>query len=263
MRIDTRQWSYGPHPSQTVRLSLPAAASHLPVVLVVHGGFWRSRYGVELAEPLARDLARYGVAAAAVEYRRVGEGGGWPTTLTDLAVAADSLLTHGQQAADGRLVLDRVAAVGHSAGGHLAAWLAHRGGLRAGTAGSLGPGEPGIRLTGAVSQAGVLDLVSASREGLGAGAVDALMEGPPGSMPQRYHHASPMAHVGDGARVVCVHGDGDEDVPLSQSERYVAAADAAGDPVRLVVLPGVGHMELIDPASSAWSACREQLLRMV
>nr|WP_275889445.1 prolyl oligopeptidase family serine peptidase [Nakamurella flavida] len=231
--------------------------------MVVHGGFWRARYGIELAEPLARDLTRYGVAAAAVEYRRVGDGGGWPTTLTDLTLAADSLRTHGQEAADGRLLLDRVAAVGHSAGGHLAAWLAHRGGLRAGTAGSLAPGEPGIRLVGAVAQAGVLDLVAASRQTLGAGAVDALMEGHPGSMPQRYHHASPVAHVGDGARVVCVHGDADEDVPLSQSERYVEAARAVGDPVRLIVLPGTGHMELIDPASTAWAICREQLLRML
>ena len=76
-----------------------------------------------------------------IEYRRVGEGGGWPTTLADVARAVDSLAGPGQQLAEGRLQLDRVAAVGHSAGGHLAAWLAHRGSLRAGTAGSVGPGE--------------------------------------------------------------------------------------------------------------------------
>jgi acetyl esterase/lipase len=262
VKIDTVDYRYGPHTSQMVRLYLPAG-SNLPVVLVLHGGYWRLRYGIELAEPLARDLARFGVAAAAVEYRRVGDGGGWPTTLADVARAADSLVTIGQRAAEGRLLLSRVAAVGHSAGGHLAAWLAHRHSLRAGTAGSMQPGEPGINLIGAVSQAGLLDLVLASQQRLGNGAVDALMEGPALSMPQRYHHASPIAHVGDGARIVCVHGDADDVVPLSQSERYVTAASSVGDPVRLIVLPGVGHMELIDPEQPAWQICRDQLLRMV
>ena len=131
MNVETHQYQYGPHASQTVRLYLPTGA-HLPVAVVIHGGYWRSTYGMELAEPLGRDLTRFGVAAAVIEYRRVGEGGGWPTTLADVARAVDSLAGPGQQLAEGRLLLDRVAAVGHSAGGHLAAWLAHRGSLRAG-----------------------------------------------------------------------------------------------------------------------------------
>ena len=165
--------------------------------------------------------------------------------------------------AEGTLLLDRVAAVGHSAGGQLAAWLAHRGSLRAGTAGSVGPGESHVPVVGAVTQAGLLDLVGAATERLGDGAVVALMEGEPRSLPQRYHHASPLASVGDGARVVCVHGAADDTVPLSQSERYVEAARMAGDPATLIVLPGVGHFELIDPGDPAWEVCRDQLLRMV
>jgi len=193
----------------------------------------------------------------------MGEGGGWPTTLADVARAVDSLAVQGQYVAEGTLLLDRVAAVGHSAGGQLAAWLAHRGSLRAGTAGSVGPGEAHVPVVGAVTQAGLLDLVGAATEQLGDGAVVALMEGEPRSLPQRYHHASPLASVGDGARVVCVHGDADDTVPLSQSERYVEAARMAGDPARLIVLPGVGHFELIDPGDPAWEVCRDQLLRMV
>jgi len=262
MRIDTVQYQYGPHPSQTVRLFLPTGA-HLSVAVVIHGGYWRATYGMELAEPLGRDLTRFGVAAAVIEYRRVGEGGGWPTTLADAARAVDSLAGPGQQLAEGRLQLDRVAAVGHSAGGHLAAWLAHRESLRAGTAGSVGPGESHVPVVGAVTQAGLLDLVSASVERLGNGAVTALMEGEARSLPQRYHHASPLAQVGDGARVVCVHGDADQTVPLSQSERYVEAALWAGDPAKLIVLPGVDHYELIDVQHPAWGACRDQVLRMV
>jgi len=262
VRVDTHDYAYGPHPSQTLRLYLPTGA-HLSVAVVIHGGYWRATYGKELAEPLGLDLTRFGIAAAVIEYRRVGEGGGWPTTLADAARAVDSLAGPGQQLAEGRLQLDRVAAVGHSAGGHLAAWLAHRGSLRAGTAGSVGPGEAHVPVVGAVTQAGLLDLVSASIEGLGNGAVTALMEGEARSLPQRYHHASPLAQVGDGARVVCVHGDADDTVPLSQSERYVEAARRVGDPARLIVLPRTGHFELIDVRHPAWHACRDQVLRMV
>jgi acetyl esterase/lipase len=256
------QYSYGGHPSQFVRLHLPTG-EHLPVVVILHGGFWRSTYGIDLAEPLAADLVKYGVAAAAVEYRRVGGGGGWPTTLADVARAVDHLATAGQHVAGGRLLLDRVAAVGHSAGGQLATWLAHRRSLRSGTAGSVTPATHFQPLLGAVSQAGLLDLVGASREHLGNGAVDDLMQGAAGSVPQRYHHASPLAHVGDGARIVCVHGDADDVVPLSQSQRYVDAALLAGDPVRLETLPGVGHMELVDVDHHAWATCRDALLQMV
>lgn len=262
MRIDEYEYAYGPHPSQTVRLILPGG-SHIPVAVVIHGGYWREMYGAELAEPLGRDLTRFGVGAAVIEYRRVGNGGGWPTTLADAARAVDSLAGPGQRAAEGRLLLNRVAAIGHSAGGHLAAWLAHRGSLRWGTAGSVAPGEPHVPVLGAVAQAGLLDLAAAAAEGLGDGAVIAMMEGEPRSMPQRYHHASPIAHVGDRARVVAVHGDLDDTVPVSQSERYVEAARRSGDPARLVLLPGVGHYELIDVAHPAWAACRDQLLRMV
>ena len=98
---------------------------------------------------------------------------------------------------------------------------------------------------------------------LATGHVIALMEGEARSLPQRYHHASPLAQVGDGARVVCVHGDADDTVPLRQSARYVEAALRAGDPARLMVLPGIGHFELIDDRHPAWAACRDQVLRMV
>lgn len=257
-----QEYRYGTHPSQFVRLHLPGGP-HLPVVVIVHGGFWRAKYGIELAEPLAEDLATFGVASAAVEYRRVGNGGGWPTTMADVARAVDHLATAGQYVAQGRLQLDRVAVVGHSAGGQLAAWLTHRRSLRSGTAGSVSPGTAFVPVLGAVSQAGVLDLVGASNERLGDGAVDDLMQGAAGSVPQRYHHSSPLAHVGDGARVVCVHGDDDDTVPLTQSERYVAAAVAAGDPARLVVIPGAGHMELVDVTHPGWGASRDALLQMV
>ncbi|MGI8414986.1 MAG: alpha/beta hydrolase, partial [Nakamurella sp.] len=51
-----RDYSYGDHASQFVRLHLPETGDRLPVVLVIHGGFWRQRYGIEYADPLCRNL---------------------------------------------------------------------------------------------------------------------------------------------------------------------------------------------------------------
>ena len=150
------------------------------VAVVVHGGFWRQAYGLELGRPLAADLAAAGWAAWNIEYRRVGGGGGWPATFDDVAAGLDALAGPGQHAAGGRLALDRVVAVGHSAGGQLAAWLAARpapAGRRARVR------HPQVRLRGVVSQAGVLDLVDASANGVGRGAVEDLLGGRPDAVP--------------------------------------------------------------------------------
>jgi acetyl esterase/lipase len=242
---------YGPGPDQFLELTLPDGDRRAPVVVVVHGGFWRAAFGIELARPLAADLAGAGFAAVAVEYRRVGAGGGWPTTLTDVAAALDSL--PGLPDAD-RLDLTDVSAVGHSAGGHLAAWLAARHRLPAEAPGA----TPGVRVTRAVLQAGVLDLAAAHARGLGNGAVRDFLGGAPGEVPDRYAAADPARLLPTGAAVLCVHGAADDVVPVEQSERYAAAAAAAGDRVELRVVPG-DHMVLIDPASPAWATARDWL----
>lgn len=251
--------AYGADPSAFGELTLPPGDGPVPVVVVVHGGFWRSAYGLDLGRPLAADLARAGVAAWNVEYRRVGDGGGWPATFADVAAAVDLLAGPGQEAAGGRLDLGRVVAVGHSAGGHLAAWLAARPGLPAGTPGA----GPRVRLRGVVSQAGVLDLVDCAEQCLGRGAVAELLGGRPDRVPDRYALASPAARVPLGVPVVAVHGDADANVPIRQSERYVAAALAAGDDAELVRLPGVDHFAVIDPADPAWRTCRDAALRLL
>ena len=104
-------------------------------------------------------------------------------------------------------------------------------------------------------------MAEASREGLGGGAVDALLGGTPSEVPERYEVADPVALLPTGVRVVCVHGERDDVVPLSQSEAYVAAARAAGDDASLVRVPG-GHFEHLDPRSQAVEALRTALQRL-
>jgi acetyl esterase/lipase len=230
------RYAYGDHPSQYAELTLPSGPSPAPVVVVVHGGFWSASYGAELGRPLAADLAGRGFAALNVEYRRLGDGGGWPETGLDVAAAVDALRIH----PDG-LDLNRVVALGHSAGGQLAGWLASRRG-------------DGVALTGAVLQAGVLDLVHGSQEGLGGGAIDAYLGGSPAQRPDAYAEASPIALVPTGVPSICVHGTTDTRVPISQSQDFVDAARRAGASAELRTFDG-DHFDPITVGTKAWDLC--------
>lgn len=247
MDVVARRSAYGPGPAQFGELYLPPNRPNPPnppnavgTVVVLHGGFWRSAYDLSLGRPLARDLAARGYAAWNVEYRRVGNGGGWPTTFEDVAAAIDHLA---------RLDLDtsNVVTVGHSAGGHLAVWAAGRGGLPDGAPGA----RPAVRVTAAVAQAGVLDLATSARNGVGHGAAIELVGADPHREPQRWAVADPMAQLPLGVPVLCVHAPDDDTVPFAQSEGYVRAALAAGDPAGLIRAAG-DHFTLIDPDSPDW-----------
>jgi acetyl esterase/lipase len=191
---------------------------------------------------MARALADLGGLVATPEYRRVGNGGGWPTTGEDVHLAVSRLpeLLAGLDLPTGPLTV-----TGHSAGGHLALWLATTD-LATDLASEMPVGH-------VVALAPVCDLGEAIRQGLGSDATQALLAGAdPGPV-------DPMTlfDVRPAAEVAVVHGDQDEDVPVSLSRGFVAAHPW----VRLTELPGVGHMELIDPASAAWPAVVDELQR--
>jgi acetyl esterase/lipase len=250
--------SYGPHPDLVADIRLPPATAGprpAPLLLLWHGGFWRAEYDRAYLGPMASDLAGRGFLVASVEYRRTGGGGGWPTTFTDVAGAADAVPALIEQAIPGRVDQCRVVYAGHSAGGHLAVWAALRDRLPAGAPGR-SPSIPHV--TGVLALAPVLDLADAYRLGLDGDAVDALLGGSPEKVPGRYAATDPAALGAPAPRVVLVHGDRDERVPLDMSRRYQATARS-----RLVELPGADHFAVIDPASAVWPAVVDALNLLV
>lgn len=257
------KYHYGEDPSQWGELFLPdaptgAAANQDGVAVVIHGGYWRPQYGAELGEPLAKDLAGHGMAAWNLEYRRAGNGGGWPHTFEDILAGIDKL---GEIAGTHGLSLSKVVALGHSAGGHLAVWAAGRDRL----AGLVPDADRQVRrrsddgavhLTGVVSQAGLLNLAEAERLNLSNGAVSNLLGGSSGKYPNRHKYADPTRAVPLTVPVFAVHGVEDSDVPMSQSESYAAAAKLTDAPIQLLKVPG-NHFALIDPKTPSYRKCRE------
>ena len=233
--INVDRLPYGDDPSQWAELHASDGASR-GVVVVVHGGFWRAQYDASLGTPLAEDLSGRGWTVLNVEYRRVGNGGGFPATFDDVAAAIDLL-------ADVDVDTSTIITLGHSAGGHLATWAAARTRFDAWSG--------GVRVTHVVSQSGVLDLTTAQEQDLGSGAVDALMGADPSDA--SYDLGDPTRHIPLDVPVWAVHARDDDVVPIGQSEGYVAAATAAGAEATLVEVTG-GHFGVIDTESSAWSA---------
>lgn len=227
---------YGPGPSRVADLYAPPGTVQ-GLVIALHGGFWRARYDRVHLRPLAEAIAAGGHAVALIEYHRTGEeGGGHPGTFDDVELAlrtvpglVGEVLGHDFRTSDTILI-------GHSAGGHLALWS---------------QSVPEARVAHVISLAGVSDLAGAERLRLSDDAVGELLHrGRPG-FGERLLAADPMRseplpeHTG--IAVTLVHGTADEDVPVAFSRSY-----AARDPrIDLRELPGVGHLEPIDPEHPA------------
>ncbi len=248
--------AYGQNEFQFGDLRLPKGEGRRPVAIVIHGGCWMSEYGLSYMGHLSGALAEAGVATWSVEYRRVGnQGGGWPGTFEDVARAADHLRTIAKTYP---LDINQVVAVGHSAGGHLALWLAARKLLPKDS--PVYSPDP-LPLRGVVSLAGITDL---RRPGTACDAnVTQLMGGSAKDNAAIYGQASPIELLPLGIPSAIVQGSIDSIIPLAMAEEYADAAKKKGDDAKLVVIEKAGHFEVVDPKSSAWDAVRDEVLTLL
>ncbi|SEC62105.1 Acetyl esterase/lipase [Amycolatopsis tolypomycina] len=270
-----RTVAYGPEPSQVGELYLPEGDGPFPVVAVLHGGYWTALWDRRQLTAVADDLVARGYAVWNAEYRRIGEpGGGLPGTFLDVAAAIDAL-----DGMDPALDTRRVVLLGHSAGGHLATWAAHRGALPPEAPGA----HPRVTPIGVVALAGALDLEAADAAGLGkvladpaaeppkdapeparpevwpavadavgGGILPLLLGGHRADAPEHYAWTSPLLLASAGVPVLAVHGTADEAVPAEWSRRYVGKVTAEGGSARFVEVEGGTHFDVVRPDHPVW-----------
>jgi acetyl esterase/lipase len=236
--------TYGPDPNQFGDLRLPKTGKPAPVVVNIHGGFWRAKYGLAHAGHLCAALTQSGWATWNLEYRRVGDpGGGWPGTFEDILSAYRFIP---QVARRYNLDASRTLVMGHSAGGQLAVCLAAHE----------------TTVARVVSLAGVLNLQEAHRLHLSHDAVAEFLGGTPTAMADHYREADPMVIKLPTARQIVVHGTVDDTVPFSFSENYEKEKRKRGEKVDLLAIPKAGHYELIDPRTEAFAQVRDAVHRL-
>lgn len=248
--------AYGTNENQFGDLRIPDGKGPFPVAMIIHGGFWRERFDLEQMNKMAEAFTAKGIATWNVEYRRVGqEGGGWPGTFLDNAAAVDHIrvLTKSYP-----LDVNRVITIGHSAGGHLALWLAARHKLSANS--MLQTSEHPLPLKGVISLAGANDLemmhdIHQWTETL-FGIVDNptrdLLGGKPNEQANRYKEGSPYELLPIGIPLVLIHGSLDVNVPIGLSEHFEKEAIKEGDSITLKIIPTAEHFKLILPETESW-----------
>jgi len=254
-----RHIALGGDPLQSADLWLPAGPGPYPLVILIHGGCWRSHVAkASIMNWIADDLRRGGAAVWNIEYRGIDwPGGGYPGTFEDVAGAADAVRA---QASVYRLRLDRVVVVGHSAGGHLALWLAARAQIK--------PGDPLYRarplpIHEAVSLGGLPDLEAASTppgDTCDASSVRGLVGASTAERPDVYADTSPARLPSPSARVVLVNATEDPIAPPEFAQAYAKRMARKGPEPERRVVSGEGHVELISPGSRAWALERELIL---
>ncbi|MFJ4922463.1 alpha/beta hydrolase [Streptomyces sp. NPDC088725] len=259
--------AYGDHPDQVIDFYAPRGdQERAPLVVVLHGGAWRTPYDRAHLTPFADFLARRGFAVANVEYRRGvperdGEGppvaGRWPETFDDVATALDrlpALVADVLPQADAR----RMVLTGHSAGGHLALWAAARHVLPEGSPWRL-PAPPPLR--GVVALAPIADLARAVELDVCGGAILQLLGGE-AEFKARRESADPALLLPTGIATAVVQGRRDSTVPYTVPEAFVDAAANAGETVGLTLLEDVGHFPLIDPGADACAVVVEEIAQL-
>ena len=237
---------YGTDPNQFADLRLPKTKGPFPLVMNIHGGFWRAKYTLAHTGHLCAALTAKGIATYNIEYRRVGNpGGGWPGTFEDIRNAYRYLP---QIAKRYDLDSTKLLVMGHSAGGQLALCLAaHESSLKR-----------------VVSLAGVVDLQQAWEQHLSDNAVVEFLGGKPSEVTEHYREADPIQLAINRATTQwLIHGAGDDTVPSFFSRQYAEQKKKSGEDVHYTEVSTAGHFDLIDPRSKAGPTVENTVLHML
>jgi len=236
--------AYGSDPHQFGEIRVPKDKGPHPVLVNIHGGFWRNKYDLAHAGHLCAVLTARGIATWNLEYRRVGDpGGGWPGSFADVVNGYRFIARLPEKF---NLDSKRVTVMGHSAGGHLALCLA----------------ADHTSVRSVVSLAGVVDLQKAWDLHLSNDAVAEFLGGPPSRVSTHYQQADPM-RLAIKAEQWLIHGLEDDVVSSDFSRNYVISKKSQGENVHLLEIAKAGHFDLIDPHSAAWPKVENTVMHLL
>jgi len=236
---------YGSDPNQFGELRVPKTGGPFPVVVTIHGGYWRAKYDLTHTGHCCAALTAKGLATWNLEYRRVGNpGGGWPGTFEDVRSGYRFVSQIGKRY---NLDASKLVVVGHSAGGQLALCLTGH--------------EPSLKRV--ISLAGVVDLQQAWELHLSDNAVVGFLGGEPTHVPEHYREADPMQLRISQATQWLIHGASDDSVPPFLSRNYTEQKKSRGENVHYLEISTAGHLDLIDPRSAAWPKVEGTVLHLL
>ncbi|MFN4261622.1 MAG: alpha/beta hydrolase fold domain-containing protein [Gemmataceae bacterium] len=233
---DLRYVSNG-HDRHRLDLYLPAkGTAPYPVVVFVHGGAWflGSKDSVK-GEALF--LLEHGYAIAAINYR-LSQHALFPAQIVDCKAAVRWLRANAKEY---QLDANRFAAMGSSAGGHLAAMLGTTGGVKDFDKGD--NLEQSSRVQAVVDWYGPTDFLQMGGWHNDAGSPESkLIGGPIQEHKEKAANANPITYVAkDNPPFLIMHGDKDSTVPFNQSELLAEALKKASVEVNLVPMRGAKH----------------------
>lgn len=249
------RYAYGDHAQQFGELTLPDTPPPHPIIVLIHGGGYRELYDLRPLGAVVAALSKAGFTVWNIEYRRFGNGGDYPRMFLDVAAAVDYL----PKIAEARhLDLSRVISMGHSAGGHLALWLAGRRNIE--SASPLFVGAPQA-IHGVIALAPLAHVTKGGESELSSDALLAVMGGAPSENPEAYRNGCPaqLLPLGIPQRVIV----GEEDkAMLDNAKRYIQAASEADDDAQLIILPGAGHFEIVAVDAGEWGDVRRATVQL-
>lgn len=212
---------------------LPEGEGLHPGVMFIHGGAWIAGDRSEYSQA-AKRLARAGYVAATIEYRLLPDGA-FPKNVQDCFCALAHMRAH---AGEYGLDPNRVAVVGYSAGGHLAAMV------------GLASDDPTLKTDCAAGTTGPPNAVVAGSANYDLRGTppdfwlaEEYLGGDPDDLPEVYSKASPITHVGPGKPpFLIVIGTDDLLIVEEQSQALRVALNAAGNEARVLQVAGGGHL---------------------